>query len=123
MPDYFDGEFVDGMVLKATFSVKEKHPVMTVRYKVGSEAFLYTSYQWNMRSYKKGERITMIYSPSNPEIASTYTFIGYWITLRELFFTAVIFIILFIAAMVITGKNNIPTLPGNDDKRKRKYDV
>jgi hypothetical protein len=119
VPDYFEGEYVDGVVVKATFSVKERRPVLVVRYNAGGEKFFYTSYTWYLASHKQGDKITMIYNPSHPEIASVYAFIGYWITWRQLWYTALIFIILFIAAVVITGKNNTRT---REDDRNRKTD-
>lgn len=106
IPDYFEGEYVNGVVSTATFSVKDKHPVLAVKYKVGDEEFEYTTNKWFFTSHHKGQAITMIYSPSDPAIAGVYAIIGYWITLNELFFTAIVFIILFIAAVIITGKNN-----------------
>jgi hypothetical protein len=106
VPDYFEGEYVDGVVIKATFSAKERRPVLAVKYNVGGEKFSYTSYNWYLASHKQGDKITMIYNPSHPEITSVYAFIGYWITLRELLYTSLIFVVLFIAAVVITGQNN-----------------
>ncbi len=106
MPDYFEGDYTNGIVSKATFSVKDSHPVLVVKYTVGNEEFKYTSYMWFLTSYKPGQVIRIIYDPSNPSVAGIYSFIGYWIRWHELFFTAIVFIILFIAAVFITGKNS-----------------
>ena len=122
MPDFFEGEYVKGVVSQATFSVKDNRPVLDVKYNAGSEEFTYTSYKWYLTSHKPGQIVTMIYNPSHPEIASIYAFVGYWITWQELFFTAVIFIILFIIAVVITGKNKTTFLTGEEGNRKRIYD-
>lgn len=121
-PDYFEGEYVNGVVSKATFSVKEKHPVLQVRYKAGSEEFTYTSYRWYLRRYRRGETVTMIYNPSHPEAASIYAFVGYWILWKQLFYTAIIFIMLFVAAKSITGQHKSSLLDDKQNDRKRKYD-
>ena len=105
VPDYFEGEFVNGTVSTATFSVKNKRPVLTVRYKVGDEPYTYQTNAWFISRHIPGQTVTMIYNPSDPSIASVYAFVGYWITWNELFFTALVFIILFICAVIITGKN------------------
>ena len=122
VPDYFDGDFTNGTVTKAIFSVKDKRPVVVVAYSVGTEKFTYTTSKWFLTSHRHGQAVTMIYNPSNPAIACIYTFIGYWINWDELLFTAIVFIILFIAAITITGKTN--ALSSLSDKRntKRKYD-
>ncbi len=106
VPDYFEGEYADGVVSEATFSVKDRQPVLVVKYKVGEEEFEYTTNRWLFTSHKKGQIITMIYNPSDPAVASIYAIVGYWVTWKELFFTAIVFIILFIAAVIISGKSN-----------------
>jgi hypothetical protein len=122
VPDYFEGEYVNGIVSKATFSVKDKQPVLAVKYKVGKEEFEYVTNKWFLSPHKQGQLVTMIYNPSDPAIASIYAFIGYWITLKELFFTAVVFIILFIAAVMITGGSPSPVSANDEENKKRKYD-
>lgn len=122
VPDYFDGEFTKGMVARATFSVKHSHPVLVIDYKVGHENFTYTTNRWFLTRYKQGQTVTMIYNPSNPAIASMYALIGYWVKPDELFFTVIVFIILFIAAVIITGKNNALSSSMNERSTKRKYD-
>lgn len=94
---------------------------MVVDYKVGDEKFQYISHSWFLTSYKPGQLVSIIYDPSNPSIASIYSFIGYWIKWSELFFTAIVFIVLFITAVFITGKNNTGYLTA-EGNRKRKYD-
>lgn len=121
VPDYFDGDFTKGIVSKAIFSVKDKHPVLTVDYLVGNENFKYITDQWFLTSYKQGQVVTMIYNPSNPKIASVYGIVGYWIKWDELFLTAIGFVILFIVAVIITGRNNTPA-PLQKPNRKGKYD-
>lgn len=119
VPDYFDGDYAKGVVSTATFSAQDNHPVVVVTYKVGSEEFKYTSYMWFLTSYQPGQEVDIIYDPSHPSVASIYSFIGYWIRWSELLFTAVVFIILFIAAVYITGKNSVMS---EEDRGKRKYD-
>ena len=119
VPDYFEGEFVNGIVSKATFSVKNKHPVLVVKYKVGQEEFTHKTDTWFVSKHIPGQSVTMIYSPSDPSVASIYAFIGYWITWSELFFTAIVFILLFISAVIITGENATDSTA--DENIKRKY--
>lgn len=118
VPDYFEGEFVNGIVSKATFSVKNKTPVLAVKYKVGEEEFTYETNTWFVSKHKPGQSVTIIYSPSDPSVASIYAFIGYWITWSELFFTALVFIILFICAVIITGENPANSTENKNSKRK-----
>lgn len=121
VPDYFEGDYTNGVVSKATFSEEENHPVVVIDYEVGNEKFKFTSYMWFLTSYKPGQAVRIIYNPSNPSIASIYSFIGYWIKWHELLFTAIVFIILFIAAVFITGKNS-PAASSAKENRRRKYD-
>ena len=121
VPAYFEGDYTNGVVSKATFSPKENHPLMVVNYKVGDEKFQYISHSWFLTSYKPGRRVSIIYDPSNPSVSCIYSFIGYWIKWPELFFTAIVFFVLFITAVLITGKNNRSYL-NVEDNRKRKYD-
>ena len=122
VPDYFEGEFITGTVLKAGFSIKDNHPVLVVVYKIGNEKFTCTTNKWFLTPHVQGQSITLIYNPSNPVIVSIYAIIGYWINWDELFFTGIVFIILFIAAVIITGKNNVSRLANEEQNRKRKYD-
>jgi hypothetical protein len=121
VPAYFEGDYTNGVVEKATFSLKENYPLVVVNYKVGNEKFQYISHSWFLTSYKPGHRVSIIYDPSNPYVACIYTFIGYWIKWPELFFTAIVFIVLFITAVLITGRNNTSYLDA-EDYRKSKYD-
>lgn len=122
VPDYFDGDFTKGIVSKALFSVKDERPVLVVDYTAGAEKFKYTTNTWFLTSYQQGQEVTMIYNPSNPAIASIYAVVGYWIKWNELILTAIVFVILFIAAVIITGKNKpLPPTSAKQD-RKRKYD-
>jgi hypothetical protein len=122
VPDYFEGDYTKGVVSKATFSVKDKHPVVIVNYRVGKEELQYTSYMWFLTSYKPGQVIRIIYDPSNPRVASIYSFTGYWVRWPELLITAIVFIVLFIAAVYITGKNNTSSPTAKENNRKRRYD-
>ena len=123
VPDYFDGDITNGIVSKAFFSAKDKHPVLIVNYSVGNEKFKYTTNEWFLTSYKPGQIITLIYNPSNPAIVSVYSIVGYWIKWDELLLTALVFIKLFIAAVIITGKNSAsPSTLSGEQNSKRKYD-
>lgn len=120
IPAYFEGEYTNGVVSKATFLLKENHPLVVVDYKVGDEKFQYVSSSWFLTTYKPGQSVSIIFDPSNPSVACIYSLIGYWIKWSELFFTAIVFIILFITAVFIAGKNRGYLTV--EDNRKRKYD-
>lgn len=122
VPDYFEADFTTGIVLKAIFSVKEKHPVLVVNYNVGNDKFTYTTNAWFLTSHKEGQVIPIIYNSSNPAVCSVYGIIGYWIKWDELLITAIVFVILFIAAIIITGKNNTVSSAVEQQNKKRKYD-
>lgn len=122
MPDYFEGDFTSGIVTEATFSVKDKNPVLVINYQVGNEKFKYKTNKWFLTRHKPGQVITLIYNPSDPAIVSIYAIIGYWIQWDELLLTAIGFIILFIAAVVITGKNSALSSTPKEQNKKRKYD-
>jgi len=122
VPDYFEGDFTSGIVTEATFSVKDKNPVLVINYQVGNEKFKYKTNKWFLTRHKPGQVITLIYNPSDPAIVSIYAIIGYWIQWDELLLTAIGFIILFIAAVVITGKNSALSSTPKEQNKKRKYD-
>ena len=121
VPDYFDGDFIHGVVQKATFSYENKEPQLEIDYRVGSNAYHYKTNTWFLKSYKPGERVTIIYNPSSPEIASIYAFIGYWINWSELLFTAGFFLLLFFVAKGITGTHSTEPLSPQELAKKRKY--
>lgn len=122
MPDYFEGDFTSGIVTEATFSIKDKNPVLVINYQVGNEKFKYKTNKWFLTRHKPGQVITLIYNPSDPAIVSIYAIMGYWIQWDELLLTAIGFIILFIAAVVITGKNSALSSTPKEQNKKRKYD-
>ena len=121
VPDYFEGEFIKGTVTEAKFSEKERQPNLVVKYHVGSETLFYETNMWFLNKHKAGDKVTIIYDPSEPKRAFIYSFIGYWIKWSELFFTAIFFAILFLASVSITGKN----ADEDDDpqQKKMKYDL
>lgn len=121
VPDYFEGEFIEGVVAKAGFSSSRNQPELVVDYKAGNETFHYKTNMWFLTTYKTGQKVTIIYDPSNPSQASIFTFIGYWLQWGELFFSIFFFIVLLIAAVFITGKNDAEPLTPEDRIRKRKY--
>lgn len=122
VPDYFDSDYIQGIVSKATFSEKENRPELVVDYNVGSERLQYRTDMWFLASYKQGDAVTIVYNPANPSVACIYAVIGYWIKWPELIFTAGFFILLFIAAKSIAGKNNDEPSSPAETKKKRKYD-
>jgi hypothetical protein len=122
VPDYFEGEFIGAVVTGIGFSEKDKEPFVKIKYNVGKETFVYTTHQWFLKRYKKGEKVTIIYDHSNPSVSSLYAFIGYWIKWPELLFTAGFFVLLFGSAAAITGKNSNELIDPEELKLKRKYD-
>lgn len=121
VPDYFEGEFIEGVVTKAGFSSALNKPELVVDYKAGSETFHCKTNMWFLTTYKTGEKITVIYNPSNPSEACIFTFIGYWVKWGELSFSAFFFLVFFIISVLITGKNDTEPLMPEDRLKKRKY--
>jgi len=121
VPDYFEGEFIEGVVTKAGFSPATREPELMIDYRVGSETLHYTTHMWFLSTYKAGEKVSIIYDPSNPTEACIYSFIGYWIKWPEVFISAFFFVVLFIVAVFITGKNDSEPFTPEDRRKKRKY--
>jgi hypothetical protein len=121
VPDYFEGDFIEGVVTKAGFSSNNHEPELAIDYRVGSETFHYRTNMWFLTTYKPHQTVTIIYDPSNPSEACIYSIIGYWIKWPELFISAFFFIALFIAAVFITGKNNPEPFTEEERRKKRKY--
>jgi hypothetical protein len=119
VPDYFEGEYIQGKITKANFS--DSHPNLSIDYRVGSQTFHYRTSMWFLTTYKAGQTVTIIYNPSNPTEACIYAFIGYWIKWNELFFSSFFFIVFFIGAILITGKNSADPIASEDLLKKRKY--
>jgi hypothetical protein len=121
VPDYFEGEYIKGVVTKASFSALNNSPQLVVDYNVGSEKLRYKTDMWFLKHYKPGQSVTIIYNPADPSVSCIYAFVGYWIKWPELILTAVFFIILFITAKNITGKNSTEPLTDEETRSKRKY--
>ena len=102
-PDYFESDFIKGTVQANSFSDAEKEKSLIISYKVGSELLHYQTNMWLWKDYNIGDKVTMIYNPSIPQMASVYSIFGYWIKWPELIFTAGFFILLFLIAKYITG--------------------
>ena len=122
IPDYFEGEYIKGVVSQASFSSSNNAPLLVVDYNVGSEKLQYKTNEWFLKKYKAGDAVTIIYNPAEPSVASIYAIIGYWVKWPELILTAVFFIILFIAAKTITGNNGNEHNSDQNPGKKRKYD-
>lgn len=121
-PDYFDGQVVKGTVTQRNYDKKEINPAVNILYRVGTDSFLCKANLFPFGQYKIGERVEVIYDPSQPAIASVYAFFGYWLNWDELLMTAVFFVVFFVAAVFITGKNENSNGLHDDNVRKRKYD-
>ena len=123
-PDYFEGDFIKGVVTQAGFDSTHNQPSLNIQYHVGTETYTLTTTQWFLKSYKQGEQVSIIYDPNKPGNASIYAFIGYWLRWNELFVTLGLFIVFFMAAVFITGKHSEQEDDEDEDKpRKMKYDL
>jgi hypothetical protein len=118
VPDFFEGEYIDGVITRASFS--NGRPQLVIDYNVGSQKFHYRTNMWFLTTYNTGQKVTMIYDPSNPSEASIYALVGYWIRWPELFISAFLFVTFFITAIFITGKSEAGTVL-DDPGKKRKY--
>jgi hypothetical protein len=114
MPDYFGSDFTRGVVVTTETRAKSIH------YKVANEAFSKKLSGWSADQVAKGDTVRVIFDPSDPTTAAYYSFFGYWLTLSELLLSALGFILSFIAAIFITGKED--GSPADEDfSKKRKY--
>jgi hypothetical protein len=120
-PDYFQGEYIQGVVTKADFSLINNEPELVVDYRVGSETLQYKTTMWFLTSYKIGKKVTIIYNPSDPSEACIYSLVGYWIKWPELFISTFLFTAFFIASIYIAGNNYIVPATEEEKGRKRKY--
>ncbi len=121
-PDYFEGQVVKGTVTQANNANKESKLVINILYRVGPDSFLCKANLLPFGQYKIGEKLDVIYDPSQPAIASVYAFFGYWLNWDELLVTAIFFVVFFVAAVFITGKSETSNGIHDDNVRKRKYD-
>jgi hypothetical protein len=88
VPDYFEGEFMKGVVSKVSFSEKTNSAELIVDYNVGKEKLQYKTDMYFQRAYKPGQPAAIIYNPSDPPVSSIYAFIGCWIRWHVLIFTS-----------------------------------
>lgn len=114
VPDYFEGEFTPGIVTQKESFEKQ------IQYRVGKETFVVPIGGWGASQVAAGQRITVIYNPTIPTEGALYTFFSYWFTLNELLTSAIGFIVLFVVAILITGKGEWREVR-EDRGRKRKY--
>lgn len=98
VPDYFEGEFVPGIVTKKSDGEK------WVQYGVGKATYRTPIKGWGASQVSVGERVSVVYDPGEPEKAAHYSFFSYWFTLPELLASSIVFMVLFFAAVFITGK-------------------
>jgi hypothetical protein len=115
VPDFFDAEFTPGKVLQLKSLEKQ------IQYKVGKETFVVPISGWGASQVANGQTITVIYNPTVPSEGALYTFFAYWFTLDELLTSAIGFILLFVVAVLITGKNSEESYVEEEAPRKRKY--
>ncbi len=120
-PDYFEGEFIQGIVTKADFSSQNNEPTLVVNYSVENKGLQYRTTMWFLSSYKAGKNVTIFYNASNPSEACIYSVIGYWIKWPELFISAFLFTAFFIISIYIAGKNDTVSLDEEFKVKKRKY--
>ncbi|WP_207493901.1 DUF3592 domain-containing protein [Aridibaculum aurantiacum] len=117
-PDYFDSEFTPGTVVLPDTADWAKKAVV---YPVGKEKFTVPIEGWGSSQVAKGDKVTVIYNPTNPSEGAMYTFFSYWLKLPELLISATIFLLLFFGAVFITGENQPEEPDDGSYKKKRKY--
>jgi hypothetical protein len=117
-PDYFYSEYAKGVVVLQGNKKTNK----AVKYKVGSETFVVPVTGWGASPITEGDKVEVIHDSSTPSIGSLYSFFAYWFKLHEVLTTAVIYVVLFLAAVSITGKQ-LPDEepPAGSFTKKRKY--
>lgn len=70
-PDYFNGEFARGTIVCLEKDKKKK----SVRYRVGSEAFVVPLKGWGARQVAEGDAVEVIHDPSPPSNGSMILFL------------------------------------------------
>ena len=125
-PDYFDGEVVHATIHFAKDSASQSiFPI--ANYSIGINKFMAVA-TYPLRSLKEGEKVNIIYDPSNPKKAVIYSIWGYWILWSELLAAIVGYIVLFQVARGITNNPTPESVfeqlenEGKSEVRKRKYD-
>lgn len=91
-----------------------------VVFTIGEKEYAVALHNWGGAKVAKGEKVTVIYNPDQPDQAALYSFFAYWLQGNELLLSAVGFAGLFILAMIITGTNEPPD-PYEPTIRKRRY--
>lgn len=94
----------------------------SVKYRVGSEGYTIKIAGWGANKVAAGDTVRVIFDPSTPSDASLYSFFSYWLKLSEILVSAVGFIVLFFAAVFITGREHPYINNEEDDRKKRKYE-
>jgi hypothetical protein len=115
-PDFFESEFTRGVII-------EKQPYhKSIQYQEGKEIFTKPIKGWGASKVAAGDTVKVIFDPTNPGGGTLYSFFSYWLTLPELLISAIIYIVLFIASVFITGKQEDYYYTEDDLRKKRRYD-
>ena len=125
-PDYFDGEIVPATIHFAKDSASQSIKPLA-NYSVGINKYTVVA-EYPLRSLTDGDKVSIIYDPSNPKKAVVYSVWGYWILWTELLAALVGYIVLFQVARGITNNPTPESLieqlenEGKSEVRKRRYD-
>jgi hypothetical protein len=114
-PDLFEAE-------KVPVTITRKDNRWIARYGVGNKTYE-TNADYIFRENSSGDKAFVIYDPVNPKNATLYKVWGYWLTAKEVLFSLALIIVLFAAAVFITGKNSNALYSENELRRRRKYDL
>lgn len=118
-PDYFDGETSNAVI---TINPITKNAI--ANFKISAVDFNIDA-SYPLRKLKQGDKVEVIYLPSNPQTAAVYRFWGYWITWGELLMSVILLLGLYQLAVSITYNPTEAAVLDQMDKEempKTKYD-
>ena len=125
-PDYFDGEVVPATIHFAKDSASQSIKPFA-NYSIGVNKYIVAA-SYPLRYLNEGDRISIIYDPSNLKKAVVYSVWGYWILWTELLAALVGYIVLFQVARGITNNPTPESVieqlenEGKSEMRKRRYE-
>lgn len=123
-PDYFDGEKTIATIHFHNDSTSNS--ILPFAFYSVSKTVYSVNAAYIFKSYKEGEKVSVIYEASQPAKGAVYSVWGYWIKWGEVLFSVVFLIVMFRIAVAITSNPTAEALMEQlEDKpvRKRKYDI
>ncbi len=113
-PDYFDSELTT-----ATIHLTE-NGIAKAYFTVNNHLI---SIDATAKHYKNGDKVIVIYENATPQKGKIYSWWNYWINIKELILSSLLFFVTFFAAKSITKNTSTESIIKHTPlERKRKYD-